>query len=54
LDVLDGDFEFVFANSFDSYPDFGQDACFFAGIERVIDGFFDGGEECFPWVIESE
>jgi hypothetical protein len=27
---------------------------FFAGIERVIDGFFDGGEQGFSWVIEAE
>ena len=52
--VLNGDFEFVFTDGLNSYPDFGQDSGFFAGIERVIDGFFDGGEECFPWIIEAE
>jgi hypothetical protein len=42
--VLKGDFVFIFSDGFDVHPDFGEYSGFFAGIERVIDGFFDGGE----------
>ena len=49
-----GDFVFIFSDGFDLYPDFREDACFFAGIEGVIDGFFDGGEQGFSRVIEAE
>ena len=45
---------FIFADGFDVYPDFGQNACFFASVDGVIDGFFDGSEQCFAWVIEAE
>jgi hypothetical protein len=51
---LHADFVFVFTDGFDMNPDFGQDSAFFAGIEGVIDGFFDGGEQGFAWVIEAE
>ena len=52
--VLDGNFVFIFSDGFDLHPDFGEDTCFFAGIEGVIDGFFDGGEQGFSRVIEAE
>jgi hypothetical protein len=52
--VLYSDFELIFTDGLDVNPDFGQNPGFFTGIERVIDGFFDGGEQCFAWVIESE
>jgi hypothetical protein len=52
--ILHTDFVFIFADGFDMHPDFGQDTAFFAGIVGVIDGFFDGGEQCFSWVIEAE
>jgi hypothetical protein len=31
-----------------------SDSAFLAGIEGVIDGFFDGGEQGFAWIIEAE
>lgn len=39
---------------FDEDGDVREDAGLFAGVEGVIDGFFDGGEEGFSGVVEAE
>lgn len=52
--VLDGDAESARLSLIDTDPDFGEYACFFAGIEGVVDSFFDGGQEGFAGVIEPE
>ena len=52
--VLDADLVPILAGLFDMHPDFRQDTGLFAGIDGIIDGFFDCGEEGFAWVIESE
>ena len=52
--VLDGDSEASRLSLIDTDPDFGEYAGFFAGVEGVIDSFFDGGQEGFARVIESE
>ncbi len=41
--VLHADFEAVIAVGFDSDPDFGHDARFFASVEAVVYRFFDRG-----------
>jgi hypothetical protein len=50
---LRSDFVFVFADGLDVNPD-NTEYRLNADIEGVIDGFFDGGEQCFAWVIEAE
>ncbi len=52
--VLYGDTEASGLSLIDTDPDFGEYAGFFTCIEGVIDSFFDGGQEGFAWVIESE
>ena len=52
--VLHGDFEAVRPGFFHADPDFREDAGFFAGVKRVVDGFFDGGENRFARVVETE
>ena len=51
--ILHADFVFIFADGFDVDPD-DTEYRLNAGIEGVIDGFFDGGEQGFAWVIEAE
>src|ERR1043166_3780388 len=34
--------------------DFRQNAGFFTGIQRVIDGFFDTGEQRFSRIVETQ
>src|SRR5262249_52265502 len=52
--VLYADFVTVRAGRFDVDPNLGQDAGLFAGIERVVDGFFDRREERFARVVEAQ
>ncbi len=44
--VLDADLKPIDARRFDVDPDFRHDARFFAGIERVVDRFLDGRQQC--------
>ncbi len=42
------------AGLLDVDPDFGQDAGFFAGVERVVDGFLDRGQQGLARIVEAE
>ena len=52
--ILHANFVAVFAGLLDVDPQLGQDAGFFAGIERIIDGFFDRGQQCFARIVEAQ
>ena len=55
--VLDDDEEAVVAGFRErAYldEDVGEDACLFAGVERVVHGFLDGGEQRLAGVVETE
>ena len=51
--VLDGDPEPVLGELFKIDGDFGEDACLFAGVERVVDRFLDGGKEGAAGAVEA-
>ena len=42
------------AGRFDVDPDLGQDAGFFAGVERVVDRFLDGGQQRLARIVEAQ
>ena len=44
----------VGADAFDRDLEVGQDACFFAGIEAVVDGFLDRGQQCLARAVKAE
>src|SRR5208282_2112086 len=52
--VLHADLEAVFSHTLDMDPDFRQDARLFAGVQGVVDGLFDGREEGFARIVESQ
>ena len=52
--VLHADLEAVGAGLLDVDPDFGQDAGLFAGVERVVDGLLDGGQQGLARVVEAQ
>jgi hypothetical protein len=52
--VLDCDAKTAWLRLVDPHPDLRNDARFLAGIQRVIDRFFDGRQKSFAWVIEPE
>ena len=52
--VLHADLVAVGAGRFDVDPDFGQDAGLFAGVERVVDRLFDGGQQGLARIVEAE
>ena len=39
---------------FDVDPDLGQDAGLFAGVERVVDRFLDGGQQGLARIVEAQ
>ena len=52
--VLHADLEAVVAGRFDVDPDLGQDAGLLAGVERIVDGFLDRGEQRLPRIVEAQ
>ena len=52
--VLDTDLETVRACGLDVHPDFRNDAGFFAGIQRIVDGLFYSSEQGLARIVESE
>jgi hypothetical protein len=52
--VLDTDLEAVVARLLHVDPDFRQDPRLFAGVQRVVDGFFDRGQQRLARVVEPQ
>ena len=52
--VLHADLEAVRAGALDVDPDFGQDAGLFAGVQGVVDGLLDGGQQGLAGVVEAQ
>ena len=52
--ILNADLEAVRAGGFDMYPDFRNNVCLFACIQRVVHGLFYRGEQRLARVVESE
>src|SRR5262245_31190050 len=52
--VFDRDFEAILGELGDLDDDLRKDARFFASVERVVDGFLDGGEEGLRGIVETE
>ena len=52
--VLHADLEAVLAGALDMDPDLRQDAGLFAGVQRVVDGLLDGGQQGLARVVEAQ
>ena len=52
--VLHADFVAVVAHLFYVNPDFGQDTSLFTGVQRIVDGFFHRGKQCFAGIVEAQ
>jgi hypothetical protein len=52
--VLDTELKAVFPRLFDVDPDLGKNPALFASVQRIIHGFFDGGQQGFARVVETQ
>ena len=52
--VLHTDLEAVLAKAFDMHPNLRQDAGLFTGVQRVVNGFLDGGQEGLARIVEPQ